>query len=255
MRAINILMIISFFHCSPINSSYECISLGEVCTVGAALQAFELRNAAYPFDWIISQYKPLCTVLEQNFHDFLNADYLSVREDNHGVINKYGLVFVHDFPTFNYIGNLETEDIVNENVLHPNWLQFLPAIQKKYDRRIQRLHDVCNDNKKIYFIRHGGIQSQNQACALRDILKTAYPYLDFILVIVGNDPSFANQWGEHNIRNYYLGNQAVWNDVAEWQKIFTDLGLLSASNYKNERYNYAQTCVYLHILSQHHHTH
>lgn len=209
------------------DATYECISLGETCTVAAILQSLGLRNAAYPFDWVISPYIPLCNVLQNNFDDFLHSSFLYPRDDNRGVINKYGFTFVHDFPTIYYSGNLATEDTVGENVLHPEWITFLPVIQKKYDRRIQRLHNACNDNKKIYFIRHGGINSQQEACNLRDILKELYPQTDFTLVIVGNNTYFAQNWNELNIKNYYLHNTGIWNDSTEWERIFIDLGLLN----------------------------
>lgn len=221
-------MTMNFFACFPITNTYECIGLGETCTVSAALQMFGLRNAAYPFDWIISPYKSLCNVLEQDFHDFLDPYYLSIRADNHGIINKYELVFVHDFPTIYYSGDLENEDTVGENDLHPDWINFLPEIQKKYARRIQRLRDICMSDNKVYFIRHRGITSQHQACVLRNILKTAYPNLDFVLVVIGSDPSFSTQWEEHNIKNYYLHDTTVWNDVAQWKNIFIDLGLYNS---------------------------
>lgn len=219
--------LLSSFVCLPIDNSYECIGLGETCTVAAALQMFQLRKAAYPLDWTICNYNALCSILQEDFKDFLNPNYLSIRADNHGIINKYGLVFVHDFPTIYYSGDVEKEDTVGENELRHDWINFLPEIQNKYERRIQRLRDVCISEKKIYFIRHGGIKDKQQACALRDILKKAYPYLDFILVIIGNDLSFEKPWEESHIKNYYLRNTTVWNDVAEWKNIFIDLGLLS----------------------------
>ena len=233
MKVVNIIMAMSLFCCFSINSMYECIGLGEVCTVAAALQRFELRNAAYPFDWIISHYPSLISVLENDFQDFLDPEYLSVRDDNKGIINKYGLVFVHDFPTNHYVGDVETQDNpIAESVLHPDWIRFLPEVQRKYERRIQRLRDIVNSDKKVYFIRHGGIRSAQEACVLRDILKKLYPTLDFTLVIVGYDSSFAQPWGEHNIRNYYLSMAQAWNDVAEWERIFIDLNLITEKETK-----------------------
>ena len=233
MKSVLLVILVIFFPCFPVDNTYECIGLGETCTVGAALQAFELRKAAYPFDWIISPYASLCSVLEQNFQDFLNPSYLSVRSDKHGIINKYGLVFVHDFPTIHYLGDPKNDDLINENVLSQEWIKFLPDIQEKYDRRIERLRDTCMSSKKIYFIRHGGIRSRDEACILRNILKTTYPSLDFTLVIVGNNSYFAEQWEEQNIKNYHLKDTGIWNDVAEWKAIFVDLGLIISSNETN----------------------
>lgn len=216
---------ISFFSPS-LYSSYECIGLGERCTVAAALEVFNLRKAAYPFDWTISEYDSLCAVLEEDFDNFLHPDFLSLRPDNHGVINKYGIVFVHDFPTTDYTGDFDIEAPLNEDILHQHWREALAIIQEKYARRIQRFRDICSSNIKVYFIRHQGIQSREQACALRNIIRRIYPNLDFTLVIVGNDNSFAKPWNIPNIKNYYLKQTIVWNDVKEWEIIFNDLGLI-----------------------------
>lgn len=215
-----------FINYNSIHSS-ECIGLGEVCTVAAALEAFNLRNAAYPFDWTISEYESICKVLQEDFKDFLHLDYLSVRSDFHGIINKYGLVFVHDFPPLEYTGALNIDAPITGGILHPNWMNALPEIEKKYLRRIERFRDVCKSNKKVYFIRHQGIRSQNDAITLRDILKRSYPNLDFTLVIIGNDDSFNESWNLPHIKNYYLKQTAVWNDVKSWQVIFEDLGLIA----------------------------
>jgi hypothetical protein len=222
-----IVILMSFLFCLPIESMYECVGLGETCTVAAALQKFELRNAAYPFDWVISPHQSLCNVLHNDFQDFLDIRYLSVRDDNKGVVNKYGLAFMHDFPTMGYVGEVETqENPLGEGQLRFDWIKFAPEVGRKYDRRIQRFRDLCNSDKKVYFIRHGGITSIDQACSLRDLLRASYPKLDFTLIIVGHNSSFAQPWGEKNIRNYYVPITQVWNDVAEWEKIFIDLGLL-----------------------------
>lgn len=234
-------MLIIFLPCFSADNSYECIGLGSNCTVASALEAFELRNAAYPFDWIVSRYESLCAVLEQDFYDFLNPDFLSVDADNYGIINKYGLGLMHDFPTVEFVGDFEqVEGPLGHGKLRQDWIKFVPEVEKKYARRIQRFRDVCSNNKKIFFIRYGGINSREEACILRNILKTAYPHLDFTLVTVGNDESFAEPWQEENIKNYHLKITTAWNDVAEWKKIFLDLGLVTPLNRANlqEKMNY-----------------
>ena len=227
MKALPIFILMTFLLCDPIHSAYECIGLGEVCTVAAALEAFNLRNAAYPFDWTISEFQSICTVLEEDFQDFLDPHYLSIRPDSHGVINKYGIVFVHDFPTVEYTGSLDIDAPLNEDILQSDWMNVLPEIEKKYRRRIDRFRDVCQSSKKVYFIRHQGIKSPEEACVLRNILKKNYPDLDFTLIIIGNDTTFAEPWNISNIKNYHLKQTIVWNDVKEWEIIFNDLGIIA----------------------------
>jgi len=221
--------------------SRVCVSLGEVCSPAIALRTFNLRQAAYPFDWIISRTPCLFTTLRQDFGFFLAEPYLRVRSDNHGVINKDGLEFVHDFPTINYVGtDLEKEDWIKETVLRADWKQYLPDVQKKYARRIERFRSLCTSNKKVYFIRHFGT-TRSEAIQIRNLIKQLYPSLDFILVVIHNNyAEFAYPWGEENIRNYYFNDQIDgWEDVAQWKRIFESLGLLS----RNKKYpiaNYMQ---------------
>lgn len=109
----NKILLTILFTCVPLYSqnNFECISLGSVCSTGAALQAFDLRNLAYPFDWVMSSFPALHSTIADEFKDYLNPRYFRVRNDNHGVINKYGIVFVHDFPTIHYSGNnIQQED-------------------------------------------------------------------------------------------------------------------------------------------------
>jgi hypothetical protein len=208
-------------------SHFECISLGEVCTTGAALQAFDLRNVAYPFDWVISPFLALYSVIFNDFKDYLNPEYFTIREDFRGIMNKYEIVFLHDFPTIEYVGNnILEEDIINTHILSPDWLDSLPFIQEKYERRINRFREKCNSQDKIYFFRHVGINREN-AIELRNLIESTYSNLDFVLVIVGNNPAYAEPWREQKIRNYYLNDTDVWNDVREWQRIFNDLGILT----------------------------
>lgn len=241
MRVLAALIMINFSLSFSMNSTFECISLGSNCVVASALEVFQLRNAAYPFDWIVSPFESLCAVLEQDFYDFLNPDYLSVDDNNYGILNKYGFGLMHDFPTVEFVGDFEhVEGPMGHGKLRQDWIKFLPEVEKKYARRIQRLRDVCKGNKKIFFIRYGGINSREEACTLRNILKNSYPNLNFILVIIGNQFSFSEQWGEHAIKNYYFSNQIAGNDVTEWKKIFTDLNIISATSKKFTNINSLQ---------------
>lgn len=228
MGTCRMFFLVSIFICIPLfgKKNFECIGLGQVCSTAAALQAFDLRNAAYPFDWTITPFLGLQATLAQEFRDYLNPSHFSIREDNHGIINKYGIVFVHDFPTVDYTGSdIQKEDGIGESVLAPDWLDALPLIQNKYERRINRFIEQCHSKNKIYFFRHFQI-TRIEAKKLRNTIESLYPKLDFVLVVVGNNQSYAKSWGERRIRNYYLNDTQVWNDVREWKRIFSDLGII-----------------------------
>ena len=86
--------------------------------------------------------------------------------------------------------------------------------------------EKCNSKNKIYFFRHFGI-SRDQAIGLRNLIESKHPNLNFVLVVVGNHPVYAKKWGDRKIQNYYLNDTQVWNDVEEWARIFSDLGILA----------------------------
>ncbi len=56
------------------NKIYKNImSLGYFCGVARELERVGLRNASYPFDWIIStDFKQVIKLIENNFENFLS---------------------------------------------------------------------------------------------------------------------------------------------------------------------------------------
>lgn len=97
------------------------ISLGAFCFIAGNLRSLNLRTQAFPFDWNITDMKTVITLLNNNFEDFCNAQYLVKKYDNKNIFfdnKKYSLLrFVHDF---------------DENLCNIN------EVEEKYTRRIER---------------------------------------------------------------------------------------------------------------------
>lgn len=199
------------------------ISLGEHCSAAAAARTYGIRQAAYPFDWVISRFDSLCRVLEDDFAHFFEEKSLRLRHDKHGVIDYYGFEFVHDLPTIT-VQTYNGEDPIEENILRSDWREFVPAVREKYRRRIDRFRKAATGSEKVYFIRHYGIH-KNAATRLRDIIRKRYPRLDFTILVVGSSPDFQCDWGLDCIRNFYLNDSVVWNDPNQWKRILSSLGL------------------------------
>lgn len=51
------------------------ISLGFFCSVALELERKGVRDASYPFDWLISDFQGVIKVIENRFYDFLNIDF------------------------------------------------------------------------------------------------------------------------------------------------------------------------------------
>ena len=60
------------------------ISLGHFCGVAQELERLGLRDASYPFDWLITKREPLHRLINNHFDGFLEYDnlYQSQAEKN-----------------------------------------------------------------------------------------------------------------------------------------------------------------------------
>lgn len=100
------------------------ISLGFFCSVAQELERIGLRDASYPFDWLISDFIGVITSIDNHFKDFLKYDYLAQMRVNprYYINTKYGFQFYHDF-----------------NPYQPLKKQ-IRKVRKKYKRRIKRFY-------------------------------------------------------------------------------------------------------------------
>ena len=198
------------------------ISLGQNCMVSTALRDNNLRQEAYPFDWIVSPFNSLYKALDENFKNFLSADSLTIREfDHYGVLDSYGFHFVHDFPAI--LPNDSFAELIGENhvtggILRDDWRNFIPDVQAKYLRRIERLHNLLSSSETVFLIRHGDT-TKDQAILLRDWLIKKYPNLNFTLIILDVCNDIKENWQLNNIINLYLDEK----DPEQWKVFFKTL--------------------------------
>lgn len=213
---IMLLLLASGIACSA-SEKPTYVSLGGACASAMNLRALNLRNEAYPFDWITSNFAGLFLALETDFAFFLTD--LKTRPDRTGVIDYYNFSFTHDWPT---IAQTQVDaancDFVGCNILSPDWEAVLPQVIEKYDRRINRFRVLCEGTEKVFFIRSEYI-TKSETIALRDLLCTKYPSLDFELVVIATARDFEIPWNIDRIKNF----RAEGNDVAAWKKILSTL--------------------------------
>lgn len=112
------------------------ISFGYLCPTSQDLERIGLRDSSGPFDWSRTQdLEQIINLVENNFKDFLNLDYLyqDLRDKNVYTNVKHNIVLNHDF---NQYESLSSQ---------------LPNVKQKYQRRIDRFYN--NIQEPTLFIR------------------------------------------------------------------------------------------------------
>jgi hypothetical protein len=193
-----------------------CVSLGFNCFPALQLNRCGLRTLAFPFDWNITPLYSLREVLQSHFLDFLNPSYLVRKNEIPGIFNtKYKIALAHDFP----------------EPISLNWLDSLPGISEKYQRRIERFYYVCDLAETVYFFRLKSVywifdnhpEDIAAVSKLRDLLMQIFPSQNWVLVAIGNSPEYKNDWGMRQVKNFYIKD----DKNEEWDNVFRKLKLIS----------------------------
>ncbi|MDP1608681.1 MAG: DUF1796 family putative cysteine peptidase [Chlamydiales bacterium] len=168
-------------------SSPLFVSLGGYCEVAAQLRKHNLREEAYPFDWILSSsHEKFLEILNEDFQFFLDENYIFQNSEHPFILEnrRYECEFRHDWP------------VKFESGLSCH----LQEIASKYERRIARFRKLRDYSGKVFFIRaaydskQGGIHywwndsqeriTAGQAKTLKMALDQFFPLLDFTLIII-----------------------------------------------------------------------
>lgn len=98
------------------------VSLGHCCYVAIELENMGLRSTSSPFDWVRTRWKAIEYSINNNFKNYLNYDDLYQKKNALHVYKnlEYGVGFFHDF--------VDNKSLKSQ----------ISAIQKKYNRRIDR---------------------------------------------------------------------------------------------------------------------
>lgn len=169
------------------NRPYLFISLGRNCWPAQALRMHGFRDAAFPFDWLItSDNDGLVKCLNENFEHFTDTTYFQKfgKIDTDNIC--YNFRFTHDWPHKDEEWNPQ------------KYLEQLDFIKNKYERRIKRFFNINNFTGKVFFIRsfelqydyvaESGWNTQNVK-KVYDALKRLFPAVDFTLVVISvTDP-------------------------------------------------------------------
>lgn len=211
------------------DAAQHVISLGPNCGPAMCLAYHKVRKEAYPFDWVVCNFDSMYKLLETDFENYLLPENLIISPTNPWfVIDTHTNVqYNHDFPIENTIDNKyerEWEDSGGVGCIMPDFLNYLPAIYEKYQRRINRLRQVLQSNDKVIFM-HFGI-SKIQAVSLRNFLENRYPNLDFEILAVNLGQRSIGEWNETKIKDYKIPDLSWDMSVAGYEYILRDMDLI-----------------------------
>ena len=122
------------------------ISLGEACDVKYQLEAkfkkFNNIEETYFFDWIISDFKTVLSVLNGKFLYFFTKENLII--DNSNKNYKCSIVTIKNFSTFRSLHDIPKD--YNDDDID----KFIDKYIRRYNRFINLIKE---SNKKMFFIR------------------------------------------------------------------------------------------------------
>jgi hypothetical protein len=139
---------------APMMPTY--LSIGFDCTVAYWLRDRKLRRDAYPLDWVVIPVSTALTLLDNRFEGFLDPANLTFLDQEKRMLfdeaegglkasvdlitpvvcRRYGILFPHDFSA---AGKAD-----------------LPAVQQKYNRRIERLLKTLHVAESIHLVYQTG---------------------------------------------------------------------------------------------------
>lgn len=210
-------------------SSPHFVGLGRDCQIADAFNTFQLRQAAFPLDWVVSHnFEGVIQAFEDDFKHFLDPIYL-VYAKTHVINSYYGFGFNHFFPLE---GVPVTEHITVPGTVVKNYLDYLPAVQVTQGRRIQRVKDLLSSDEFVIFVRTHIVPSQAENFVAR--IRKKYPNLRFLLVVVHENLDLIGDWKLDRVLNFFAcrrRNFADWWDNSEWATVFYHVLNLDYSQY------------------------
>ena len=226
-----------FFHADEVDR-YEInfhdkksllISFGDGCSIATSIKQMGYRVAAFPFDWIVSNFEKIDLLLSNNFVYLFDPLYLmpSIRFPNCLENTLYDIHFAHDFPT-----NVDKENPFG--IIVPNWIDFLEEVARKYQKRIQRFRSLANYKGKIYFL-HNNLYKRGELNEviikkIQERLFEIFPLVDFELLFFiehGLSLDIKNLSNVRVVKTKHLGcPTSIQNISNEFRSCLESLGFL-----------------------------
>jgi hypothetical protein len=159
---------------------YNYMSLGNDCYPAMALRDLCIRKEALPFDWVLSSADSITECIKDDFKYFHKE--LKLVNNNSRLCDKYGFLFMHDYPTLNEKRNYLDSDSIfySENTIVDNWKDYYDNIIEKYQRRIVRLNEYLSSEKPLFILYSG---DPNEIQKFKKLFEIKYKKTNIIYIV------------------------------------------------------------------------
>ncbi len=196
--------------------NYRLVSLGSNCYFKKFIDSITSRETEI-FDYIGSSMKSINDLVLNNFEDLCNIKYFdnlqTLKHASFITNTKYYLRFPHDLRNFNKLTN------------------DFPEFSNKYNRRINRWHNMLENNKKILFLRYFESQvsrlifynDKDEYTHIEEflhIMNNKYPEHIFKLIYI--QPDIDNNYKNNIITLKYNGHIDFYNADIVINKLLND---------------------------------
>lgn len=210
----------------------EVVSIGSACNVARASRHNNMRTTAYPLDWMITSTNALKNAFEDDFANILVPGEIHESVDNKSVIDGYGLIYIHDFPTIRYPIAPEDGEIMPVHGLASNWRDSISIVHTKFNRRLQRLLNLLHNGEPVALVRYNEM-GRIEAEQFITLIQKKFPNAKAVLVVIGSTEEFKQSWNLPNVSNYYMEENEIriWNGSA-WTEVMQKIAALNPQGWE-----------------------
>jgi Putative papain-like cysteine peptidase (DUF1796) len=228
-RSLFIVFLLMLSHVAAI----EIVNIGCGCNVARAARLHHLRHTAYPLDWMITSLESIKEAFQDDFVHVLMPEQLRESDDHKSVIDGYGFIYIHDFPTVRYPIAPEDDEIMPVHELTSNWRDSIPIVQAKFHRRLQRLFKLLHEGEPVALVRYGEM-GRIEAEEFIKLLQNKFPNAKLVLVVIGSAIEFQQAWNLPHVCNIYIDEKdyRAWDGPA-WAEAMQKIAALNPESWGN----------------------
>jgi hypothetical protein len=191
----------------------KVLSLGYACDVAHQIRRILKQTESYPFDWLLTPINALQSMIQTDFENFLEEEYLC-QEKNYVLDRQSGIKYLHDFKNL------------------PEWSNDTSAVKDKYRRRIDRWLELMTQDMPALFVRgqkeNDRLPSIDHAGAvdLLNIINQKYPSIKAHLLVIQPIDSLIPDFKGDTITMVKMPspNPAVWSgDNEKWESLISEV--------------------------------